>query len=127
MDHATQSRLRSWAWFTASAHLLLGCAWPLLGRRSHAAVMGPKHDQWLMDGIALMFGVTGSSIARAAATNRITPEIAQIAIGSSAAMVGLETVNLARRRIRPVHLVDLLGHVSIVAGWGAALLSRSRP
>ena len=89
-------------------------------------MMSPKHDQWLMDGIALMFGVTGSSIARAAARSRITPEIAQIAIGSSAAMVGLETVNLARHCIRLVHLVDRLGHVSIVASWGPTLLSRSR-
>ena len=30
MDHATQTRVRPWAWFTASAHLLIGCAWPLL-------------------------------------------------------------------------------------------------
>lgn len=72
-----------------------------------------------------MFRVTGSDIRRAAATSRIIPEIAQVAIGASVAMVGLETVDLVRRRIRLVHLVDLLGHVAIVSGWGAAPRGRA--
>ncbi len=96
MERHTQARLRPWAWYTVGAHLLIGCAWPLLGSRSYQKIMGRKEDMWLMSGVSLLFGVTGSTIARAAATGRITPEIAQLAIGASVATGGLEIVNVAR-------------------------------
>lgn len=117
-----QDRLRPWAWYTVGAHLLIGCAWPLLGPASYQKVMGRKDDMWLMAGVSLLFGVTGSTIARAAATNRITPEIAQLAIGASVATAGLEVVNVSRGRISPMHLIDAAGHASIAGGWAATLL-----
>lgn len=121
LDDRLQERLRPWAWYTVGAHLLIGCAWPLLGAASYQKVMGRKADMWLMAGVSLLFGVTGSTIARATATNRITPEIAQLAIGASAVTAGLEVVNVARGRISRMHLVDAVGHASIMAGWISAL------
>jgi hypothetical protein len=125
MERHTQARLRPWAWYTVGAHLLIGCAWPLLGSRSYQKIMGRKEDMWLMSGVSLLFGVTGSTIARAAATGRITPEIAQLAIGASVATAGLEIVNVARGRISSMHLIDAAGHASIAGEWIMALRRRS--
>ena len=123
MDHETQSRLKPWAWYTAGAHVFIGCAWPLLGNKSYQKIMGHKEDMWLMTATSLVFGVTGTSIARAAATDRITPEIAQIAIGASLAVAGTEIVNVARRRIPPTNLLDAAGHLSIAGGWIGTLFA----
>jgi hypothetical protein len=126
MDPDTQSRLKPWAWYTAGAHLLIGCAWPLLGSESYQKVMGRKEDMWLMTGTSMLFGVTGSVIARAAKSDRITPEIAQLAIGASVAIAGMETVNVARGRIPLTNLLDTAGHLSIAGGWMWALRRSSR-
>lgn len=122
MDDELQDQLKPWARYTAGAHVLIGCAWPLLGSESYQKVMGRKEDMWLMTGVSLLFGVTGSTIARAAATNRITPEIAQLAIGASAAITGLEIVSVARGRVPPTNLIDAAGHISIMTGWAGTLL-----
>lgn len=121
MDRETQSRLRPWAWYTAGAHVLIGCAWPLLGPKSYQEFLGRKEDLWLMTAVSLIFGVTGTAVARAAATDRITPELAQIVIGSSLSVAGVETVNVARGRIPATNLLDTAGHLSIAAGWIGAL------
>lgn len=126
MDKEIQSRLKPWAWYTAGAHLFIGCAWPLLGSKSYQKVMGGKQDFWLMTGVSMLFGVTGTSIACAAAKDRITPEIAGLAIGASVVVAGMEVVNVARGCIPPTNLLDTAGHVSIAGGWlGTLLASRN--
>jgi hypothetical protein len=126
MDQDLQDKLKPWAWYTAGAHVLVGGGWPILGTKSYEKIMGHKEDMWLMTGVSLIFGVTGSAIARAAATNRITPEIAQIAIGASVAVAGVQVVNVARGRIPPTNLLDAAGHISIAAGWAVTLFRNRR-
>jgi hypothetical protein len=116
-----QDRLRPWAWYAAGAYLLIGFAWPMFGSKSFQKVTGRKEDMWLMSGISMQLAIAGTAIAGAAATDRITPEIAGLAIGTSASLAGLSIVNVARQRVGPVYLIDAIGHLTIAGGWLASL------
>src|SRR5699024_7228211 len=41
------TRFRPWIWAATAAYGIVGCAWPLLGRRSHRQLTGPKTNGWL--------------------------------------------------------------------------------
>lgn len=112
-----QRRLAPWAYVTAGAHFGVGGLWPLVSPRTFARIMGPKTDTWLMNAISLEMLVSGASIASAARNERITPEIAGLAIGSNVAMAGLTAVSAKRKRVGPIYYLDALGHVVLALGW----------
>ena len=42
-----------------------------------------------------------------------------LAIGSAAALAGIDLVYVSRRRIAPIYLLDALGEFALIAGWAA--------
>lgn len=120
--------LRSLVWKSHTAYFALGALWPLLSGETFQMVTGPKKDMWLVKTVALLLGVIGIVIGRAGSENRITPEITTLAIGSSVSLAAVDVVNVTRRRISPVYLLDAVGNLLLVGGWLFSLAaSRRRP
>lgn len=113
--------LPSLTWKAHAAYFTLGSAWPLLSGKSFERVTGRKHDMWLVKTVALLLGTAGIAIGRAGANNRITPEIATIAVGSSASLTIIDLINVARGRIPKVYLLDAAANLALIGGWIAAL------
>jgi hypothetical protein len=101
--------------------------WALVHIPSFEKVTGPKTDRWLVKTVALLLTVVGVVIGRAGMKARITPEIAGLAIGSSAALATIDVVYVSKKRISPVYLLDALGNLILIAGWIAALARRRQP
>jgi hypothetical protein len=93
----------------------------LLSRPLFEAVSGRKTDYWLVRTVASLLTVIGVAVGWAGAKDRVTPEIAAVAIGSSAALTAVDVVYVGKRRISPVYLLDGVGNVLLITGWAAAL------
>ena len=93
----------------------------LLSRPLFEAISGRKTDYWLVRTVASLLTVVGAAVGWAGAKDRITPEIAALAVGSSAALTAIDVVYVGKRRISPVYLLDGVGNLLLIAGWAAAL------
>lgn len=93
----------------------------LFSRPIFEAISGRKVDYWLVRTVASLLTVVGVAVGRAGTQDRVTPEIAATAIGSSAALAAIDVVYVGKRRISPVYLLDALGNLLCIAGWTAAL------
>ena len=102
-----------------AAYFLVTGVWPLLHIRSFEWVSGPKVDRWLVKTVAALIGVDGAAIGLAAWRRRITPEVELLAVGSSLALAIVDVVYVARRRIRPVYLLDAVAQVGLIVGWAS--------
>jgi len=91
--------------------------WPLLHIRSFEAVTGPKADRWLVKTVGLLVATTGLALARAAGRRRFAPELVLVAAGNAAALAAIDVVYVARRRIRPIYLLDAAAEVALLAAW----------
>lgn len=91
--------------------------WPLVHMRSFEAVTGPKTDHWLVKTVTTFIMVVGAVIGGAGMRNRITPEIAGLAMGSSATLATIDVVYVAKGRISPIYLLDALAELLLIAGW----------
>jgi hypothetical protein len=93
-------------------------AWPLISLRSFEAVTGPKLDGWLVKTAGLLITAVGAALTTAGIRKRVTPEIALLAIATSA---GLTLIDLyyagVRARIPRVYLLDALGELGIIGAW----------
>ena len=92
--------------------------WPLVHRRSFEAVTGPKVDFWLVQAVGALVAGVGAVLLRAAVhgRDRDTPLVGAL---PAAALGAVDVVFVARRRIRPVYLVDALLEAAFVVGWAA--------
>ena len=93
----------------------------LVSRRGFEAISGRKVDYWLVRTVAALLTVIGIAVGRAGATRRVTPEIAGVAVGSSAALMAVDVVYAGKGRISRVYLLDALGNLLLIGGWVAAL------
>ena len=111
-----------------TAYYLPTGIWPLIpkiGIPTFEWLTGPKVDRWLVQTVGALVAVIAVVIGRARANDRITPEIEALAIGSAVSLATVDVVFVARRRIRPIYLVDALMNLIIVAAWIAG--RRSKP
>jgi len=113
--------LRGWrlvALIQAGYYLATGL-WPLLGPRSFQRVTGPKPEMWLVHAVGLLVAVVGFAIGRTALRREPAPEMRLVAVGSAAALAGIDLVYVARRRIAPIYLLDAAAELALIAGWRA--------
>lgn len=103
--------------FGQAAYFLVTGVWPLVHIRSFEWVSGPKVDRWLVKTVGALVGVVGAAIGLAAWRRRITPEIELLAVGSALALAAIDVVYVARRRIRPVYLLDAAMELALIVGW----------
>jgi hypothetical protein len=98
--------------------------WPLVSINTFQKVTGPKHDLWLVKTLGVLITVIGGVLAMAGMSRRASPEIPVLAIGSAAALTGVDVVYVAKGRISPIYLLDALGEVILIGAWVVALRRR---
>jgi hypothetical protein len=116
--------LLSAAWLTQSLFYLITGLWPLLHRRSFQAVTGPKIDWWLVKTVGTLIAVIGSVLGLGwlrrgeESGGAPRPETVLLAVGSAAGLAAVDIAYAgARRRIRPVYLLDAIAEVALAAAW----------
>jgi hypothetical protein len=104
-------------WLAHAAYDLVTGIWPVFGIESFQKISGRKTDIWLVKTVTLLILVIGGVIASAGVRKQVTPEIAGLAIGSSAALTTIDVIYVSQRRISPVYLLDALANLILIAGW----------
>lgn len=100
-----------------SGYYTISGIWPLLSMRSFEAITGTKTDRWLVKTVGLLLTVVGVALGLASRRREVAPELALVAAGSAGALATIDTVYVARRRIRPVYLLDALVEAALLIGW----------
>jgi len=114
-------------WLIHAVYDLVTGIWSLVGIESFQKVTGPKTDVWLVKTVGVLVCVIGAVLGSAGARQRVTPEIAGLAIGSSAALAAIDVVYVSRRRISPVYLLDVAMSAILIAGWTLAICRKLLP
>ena len=96
--------------------------WPLVHRRSFEAVTGPKADFWLVRTVGINVAAIGAGLALAIRRGALSPEMRATALVAAAGLGVVDTIYVARRRIRSVYLLDAAAEVVFLA----ALAKRER-
>jgi hypothetical protein len=91
--------------------------WPILHIRSFEAVTGPKVDRWLVKAVAALITAIGAGLVQGARNDRVTPELETVAVGSALGLTAVDIVYVAKRRIRPVYLLDAFIHTALAIAW----------
>jgi hypothetical protein len=104
-----------------ATYYLVGGAWPLLHMRSFEAMLGPKHDDWLVRTVALLMVAIGAGLARGAGRQSVTRELKLVGMLASAGMATIGTTYAAVGRISPLYLLDAAVQWLFSAGWAFSL------
>jgi hypothetical protein len=102
------------------AFLVVSGLWPLLHRRSFEAVLGPKRDYWLVATVGLLLAGNGSMQVTAPPTTSGVASARQIGTATSAALAGVDLVNVGRGRISRMYLVDAAVQLAWLYAWTRA-------
>lgn len=103
---------------TQSTYYIASGVWPLLSRRSFERVTGPKTDFWLVQTVGLLIVSIGVGLARSARYESTPgPAIASIGVTAAAALALMDVVNVGRRRISRVYLLDAAAEAALLTGW----------
>lgn len=100
----------------AGYYLLTGI-WPLVHMPSFLKVTGPKTDLWLVKTVAVLIVAIGAALGKAEDRPAPSPETRLLAIGSAAGLAAIDVIYVAKRRIRPIYLLDMLAEVALICGW----------
>lgn len=107
-----------------AAYYAATAVWPLVHMRSFEFVSGPKTDRWLVRTVGLLLGATAASLWAGAPEERLSSSV--LAAGAAASLAAIDVVYVARRRIRPVYLLDAAAEAAILAGLALATPRGSR-
>lgn len=103
------------------AYFLTTGIWPLVHMQSFEAVTGPKTDKWLVKTVGLCIASIGGALLCAAARDRVTPEIRNLAITSALSLAGIDIWYSLTGRISKVYLADAVPELALAAGLTAPL------
>lgn len=103
-------------WVQGIYYLITG-VWPLVHLRSFLAVTGPKTDIWLLQTVSMLINAIGATLLLAAVRRRPTEEMRLLGIASAFGLAAIDVIHVARRRIRPVYLLDALAEVMLISAW----------
>ena len=124
-EHALRAAV-SRVWLLHALYFFIGGVWSVVGKRSFEAIAGPKTDYWLVRTVGGLLTVVGGVIGVAGIRNRVTPEVAGLAVATSAVLTAIDVVYTTKRRISPVYLLDAIANVVLIGGW-LALIRRGLP
>jgi hypothetical protein len=91
--------------------------WPLLHMPSFLAVTGPKTDLWLVRTVGLLVTCIGAQMLAASRNEEVNGPVRLLAAASAASLASIDTYYAAKRRIRPVYLLDAVAEVALLALW----------
>jgi hypothetical protein len=83
-------------------------------------VRGPKTDFWLVQTVGVLVGSVGLGLALAERQGSASGELRATAVAAAASLATLDLIHVARRRIRPIYLVDAALELTLVAGHARA-------
>jgi hypothetical protein len=104
-----------------AAYYIATGVWPLLHRRSFERVTGPKIDYWLVQTVGVLVLAVGASLAYGVRRGGPAPELRLAAITTAVGLAGIDVVHVARRRISPVYLADMVVELGLVAATVGAM------
>jgi hypothetical protein len=104
----------------------LSGVWPLVSMGTFERVTGPKVDRWLVQTVGALVLAIGGTLALAGVRRRLTPELALLAASSALGLAVIDGVYVARRRIAPVYLLDLIAEVVILLSWAIGWAAERR-
>ena len=110
-----------WVWRLQALYFVVTGIWPCLEIRSFQKISGPKTDIWLVKTVGVLVAVIGGVLGAAGWRRRITPEIAGLAVGSSAGLAAIDVFYSGRGRISRIYLLDALIEVLFIVAWGVEL------
>jgi hypothetical protein len=99
--------------------------WPILSMGSFEAVTGDKKDEWLVKTVGALIACVGGTLALAASRRSVSREVTALAVSTALTLAAADLIYVAKRRIRPVYLLDAAAEIGIVAAWLIALLNES--
>jgi hypothetical protein len=108
-------------------YFLLPSVWPLVHMPSFLAVTGPKTDLWLVRTVAILLTVISLTFLTAAYRKEYQPPIAVLALGSAAAMAGIDLYYALNDRIWDTYLIDAAGEILLLLGWIIYFFKAGKP
>jgi hypothetical protein len=112
---ATPRGHKAWGLVAHGAYFLITGVAPFVSRRAFEAVTGSKREWWLVQTVGVLTSSVGLGLLVATARDRVTPELAAVAIGSSLGLGGIDVVYVVRGRISAVYLVDAAVQAALIA------------
>jgi len=98
-------------------YFLLTGVWALADIRSFQKVTGPKTDLWLVKTVGVIVSVIGLTLIVAGFRGQVTLEIFILALGSAAALAGIDINYVAKRVISPIYLADAAAEAILIIWW----------
>lgn len=90
--------------------------WPLVHLRSFLFVTGPKAEHWLVRTVGLLTTVIGTQLLVTARRGE-PAAVAPLGAGAAVAFAAVDTIYVARGRIRPVYLLDAVVQLPLAFAW----------
>jgi len=101
--------------------------WPIFSIGTFMAVTGPKTDLWLVKTVGVVLAVIGATLVTAGFRAEVTPSLAFLAVGSAAALAGVDLYYASRRVISPIYLCDAAAEAVLILCWIGACLLKPAP
>lgn len=92
--------------------------WAIVSIGTFQKVTGPKVDTWLVKTVGVLIIVIGAVLGLAGKRGEPVPEVPLLAVGSAAGLAAIDVIYVARKRIRPIYLLDALAEVGLIGLWG---------
>jgi hypothetical protein len=127
MPNSTSTK-GDWLWtvlcWAQGIYFLATGVWPLVHLESFEAVTGEKTDDWLVITVGVLVTSIGVTLLVAAYRRTQVIEIAVLAIGSAAALTGIDVYYSSAGVISKIYLADALAELLLIGGWAVALRRR---
>ena len=91
--------------------------WSILDLFTFQLVTGPKVDLWLVKTVGVLVTMIGAALFLAGMRQRLTFEIALLAVGSSFGLAIIDVFYVSLGRISAIYLLDAALELAFVAGW----------
>lgn len=118
LDEQSYRKLYALLSYGQAGYYALTGLWAIVDIRSSQKVTGPKVDVWLVKTVGVLIIVIGAVLGLAGKRGEPVPEVPLLAVGSAAGLTAIDIIYVARKRIRPVYLLDALAEVGLIALWG---------
>ena len=116
-EHSYRKLYSLLSWGQAVYYAITG-VWAIVGIKSFQKVTGPKVDIWLVKTVGVLIVAIGAVLGLAGRRGEPVPEVPLLAVGSAAGLAAIDIIYVARRRIRPVYLLDAIAEIGLIALWG---------
>ena len=117
-DEQTYRKLYSLLSAGQAVYYALTGLWAIVSIGTFQKVTGPKVDIWLVKTVGVLIIVIGAVLGLAGKRGEPVPEVPLLAVGSAAGLAAIDVIYVAKKRIRPVYLLDALAEVGLIGLWG---------